>query len=128
MRPVTHLDIVQGLCGTPVSLAAGSATVRLKTTDEMSVDSRGLVHGGFVFGAADYAAMLAVNDPNVVLGACECRFLAPVSVGQTIDLVATRSAQKGRKHTIEVTATVRAKTVFTGTLTTFVLDTHVLDG
>ena len=33
-----------------------------------------------MFGAADYAAMLAVNDPNVVLGNAELRFVAPVEV------------------------------------------------
>jgi acyl-coenzyme A thioesterase PaaI-like protein len=44
----------------------------------MAADQRGLVHGGFTFGLADYAAMVAVNDPNVVLGAAEVRFLAPV--------------------------------------------------
>jgi acyl-coenzyme A thioesterase PaaI-like protein len=47
----------------------------------MVVDAHGLVHGGFVFGLADYAAMLAVNDPNVVLGAAEARFLKPVRRG-----------------------------------------------
>jgi acyl-coenzyme A thioesterase PaaI-like protein len=48
----------------------------------MAVDDRGLVHGGFVFGLADHAAMLAVNDPNVVLGAASTRFLKPVRVGE----------------------------------------------
>ena len=48
----------------------------------MAADGRGLVHGGFTFGLADFAAMCAVNDPNVVLGAATCKFLAPVQVGR----------------------------------------------
>jgi len=93
----------------------------------MVADDRGLVHGGFVFGLADYAAMLAVNDPNVVLGAADVRFVAPVRVGEVVRVVATRSAVKGRKHTVETKASVGDREVFTGTFTTFVLDKHVLD-
>ena len=68
-------------CGTLVELGEGSARVALDAIDSMVVDAQGLVHGGFVFGLADYAAMLAVNDPNVVLGAAETRFLKPVRRG-----------------------------------------------
>ena len=127
MTPNTHLNINPALCGTPVSLGEGTATASLTTTAEMTADDRGLVHGGFVFGLADYAAMLAVNDPNVVLGAAATRFTAPVSVGQVVTATATTSAVKGRKHTVEVTAQVGDRVVFTGTFTAFVLDRHVLD-
>ena len=123
----THPSIDQGLCGVPTALGEGSATVVLHTTAAMAADERGLVHGGFVFGAADYAAMLAVNDPNVVLGGSECRFTAPVTAGQEVVLTAQRTSSKGRKHTIEVTGRAAGATVFTGTFVTFVLDRHVLD-
>ena len=123
----THLGIDRTLCGQPTALAAGRAAVRLDTTPAMAADDRGLVHGGFVFGAADYAAMLAVNDPNVVLGAAETRFLAPVGVGQSVVLEAILDGSKGRKRTVQVTAAVDEATVFTGTFTCFVLDAHVLD-
>ena len=87
----------------------------------------GSSHGGFVFGAVDYAAMLAVNDPNVVLGAAETRFVAPVSVGQSVAVRATITETKGRKRKVEVEAKVDETVVLTGTLTCFVLDNHVLD-
>lgn len=51
----------------------------------MKVDSHGLIHGGFLFGAADYASMLAVNDPNVVLASAEVRFLRPLKSGDTVN-------------------------------------------
>ena len=127
MDPNTHLGIDRRLCGSPVALDDGSATVRLQGLPEMAADARGLVHGGFVFGAADYAAMLAVNDPHVVLGGADTRFLAPVAVGDAVDLIATRSAVKGRKHTIDVVGRVGDREVFKGTFTCFVLDQHVLD-
>jgi acyl-coenzyme A thioesterase PaaI-like protein len=81
-----------------------------------------------VFGAADFAAMAAVNDPHVVLGAADTRFLAPVKVGETVELVARRTEFKGRKHLVEVTGRVAGVEVFTGIFTTFVLDRHVLEG
>lgn len=123
----THLGIDRRLCGEPVSLAEGSATVRFVATPEMAADDRGLVHGGFVFGLADHAAMLAVNDPFVVLGSAETRFLAPVRVGDEVIASATRTEQKGKKHVLAVTAKVGEREVLSGTMTAFALDSHVLD-
>ena len=127
MQPNTHLGISARLCGAPVELSEGRAVVRLETTAEMTADDHGLVHGGFVFGLADYAAMLAVNDPHVVLGSADTRFVAPVRLGDTVTATAERSAQKGRKHVIDVRCAVGPREVMTGTLTAFVLDQHVLD-
>jgi acyl-coenzyme A thioesterase PaaI-like protein len=126
MQSATHLGINASLCGEVVSLSPGCATAELLTTPEMSADAHGLVHGGFVFGLADYAAMLSVNDPHVVLGAASVRFVAPVRVGEVVTASASRVSEKGRKHTVEVTAFVGNREVFTGTFTTFVLDHHVL--
>lgn len=96
----------------------------------MAADDRGLVHGGFVFGLADYAAMVAVGDPNVVLGAAESRFTAPVRVGETVIATAEASGE-GKKRTVTVSASVNqpgdGREVFRGTFTCFVLDQHVLD-
>jgi acyl-coenzyme A thioesterase PaaI-like protein len=94
----------------------------------MAADDRGLVHGGFVFGLADHAAMLAVNDPFVVLGSAEVRFTAPVRVGEEVVATATRAEQKGKKHVLEVRAAVGERTVLEGKLTAFVLERHVLEG
>ena len=81
---------------------------------------------GFVFGLLDYAAMLAVNDPNVVLGSADLRFVAPVKVGDEVVAEATVVEEKGKKRVCDCTARVGDKDVLTGTLTTFVLDEHVL--
>lgn len=123
----THAAINQDLCGQPVALGPGTATVRLQTTAAMAADDRGLVHGGFVFGAADYAAMLAVNDPNVVLGNAELRFVAPVEVGEVVVLVAERTDLRKRRHKIAVSGRVGEREVLTGVLNCYVLDRHVLD-
>ena len=74
--------------------AAGTARVGLTTLPEMAVDAAGLVHGGFVFGLADHAAMLAVNDPYVVLGSAAVRFLRPVRVGERLIAEARRGDRR----------------------------------
>lgn len=101
--------------------------MQLDTSAEMAADGQGLVHGGFVFGAADYAAMLAVNDPNVVLGAAKTRFLRPLRVGQAVLVRATVAEEKGKKREVQVIAREGENVVFEGTFTCFVLDKHVLE-
>lgn len=123
----THPCINHDLCGRPVLLAPGQAVVRLTTLPAMAADARGLVHGGFVFGLADYAAMLAVNDPLVVLGAASIRFTAPVAVGEVIEAQATLTETDGKKRLVEVVVRRAEETVLTGSFTCFVLPRHVLD-
>jgi acyl-coenzyme A thioesterase PaaI-like protein len=125
--PSTHRAIDHDLCGEPVEMADGSATVRLEATDRMAVDDYQLVHGGFVFGAADHAAMLAVDDSNVVLGSADTTFLAPVTVGDTVEAEATIIETDGKKRVVETEASVDGETVFEGTFTAFVPDAHVLE-
>ncbi len=124
--PNTHLAIDSALCGEPVALGDGTATVKLTTQRAMAADTRGLVHGGFVFGLVDYAAMLAVNHPFVVLGAADVRFSAPTRVGEVVVATARRTEQRGKKHLLEVSASVGEREVMRGTMTAFVLDHHVL--
>jgi len=128
MKPRTHLRADPALCGTLLALGEGSARVALSTSAAMAVDAHGLVHGGFVFGLADYAAMLAVNDPNVVLGAAETRFLKPVRAGDRLLASAQSLDTGGRKREVRVEVAVRSEKVFEGTFTCFVLERHVLEG
>jgi uncharacterized protein (TIGR00369 family) len=92
----------------------------------MAVDDFGLVHGGFIFGLADYAAMIAVNHPNVVLGAADVKFLKPVKIEETVIAEATVQERSGKKHIVSVTVKKGEETVFEGTFTCFVLKEHVL--
>ncbi len=127
MEPRTHLSVDPTLCGDAVELGEGSAEVALQTTEAMVVDTLGLVHGGFVFGLADYAAMLAVNDPYVVLAGAQTRFLKPVQRGSRVVARARTVATSGRKHEVRVEATVGADPVFEGMFTCIVLERHVLE-
>ena len=117
MEPKTHLRADPRLCGHVLHLDQGAAQVALEADDSMAVDTKGLIHGGFVFGLADYAAMLAVNHPNVVLGAAQTRFLKPVRVGDHVIARAETFDVRGRKHEVRVEVSVGAARVFEGSFT-----------
>lgn len=126
MDIITHQKINSSLCGTPVSLEEGASRVELTATENMAADPSGLVHGGFIFGLADYAAMLAVNHPNVVLGGAEVKFMKPVKTGESVMAEAKTIEVKGKKHQVQVTVNRETEIVFSGLFTCFVLDQHVL--
>ena len=123
----THKGINPTLCGTPTELFPGRSVVTMTTTADMASDDKGLVHGGFVFGVADYAAMLAVNDPFVVLGASETKFLKPVAVGETVTATAVVKEDSGKKRIVDVSVSRDGTPVLTGSFVCFVLEKHVLD-
>lgn len=127
MKICTHGRIDQTLCGKPLDVVDGHSRVDLTTTPSMAADDKGLVHGGFIFGAADYAAMIAVNHPHVVLGASDVKFLKPVRVGETVTARAQIQEVKGKKYWVAVSVSRAAEEVFQGMFTCFVLDKHVLE-
>jgi acyl-coenzyme A thioesterase PaaI-like protein len=130
VHPQTHLAIDRRLCGDPLEIGEGSAVVVWTALPEMAADERGLVHGGFVFGLADYAAMLAVNHPNVVLGSAEVRFLKPVTVGERLVAQATLETPEetdGRKSRVLVEVRRGEEAVMSGAFRCFTLERHVLD-
>lgn len=127
MQIQTHDRINTTLCGVPESLEQGYAKLVLESTETMAVDEQGLVHGGFVFGLADHAVMLAVNHPNVVLGAAESRFLKPVRVNDRLVSEARITESSGKKRFVSVTVENDSGRVFEGQFTCFVLPQHVLE-
>lgn len=122
----THDLINSRYSGDLDELKEGYARVSLVTNDEMRVDSYGLVHGGFIFCAGDYAAMAAVNDPNVVLASSSSSFLSPVRVGDEVVFEANVRHKDGRKREVKVIGSVLDIKVFEATLKTVVLEKHVL--
>jgi len=127
MEVNTHKGADPRLLGTPVLLEKDTAVVALTATEEMAVDDRGLVHGGFTFGLADYAAMLAVNDPLVVLGSADVKFTAPVKVGERMVARGVVEAVDSRRRDVSVEVSVGEKVVLKGIMTCYVLQRHVLD-
>ena len=124
----THLKSSEKLIGKVVSVEENKATVQLEMTDEMVVDAKGLAHGGFTFGLADYAAMVAINHPNVVLGKADVKFMKPTVVGDVLTAEAVVS-EKFNNVKSSVSVTVKNQkdiVVFEGEFICFSLENHVL--
>jgi acyl-coenzyme A thioesterase PaaI-like protein len=126
VQPRTHLALDPAWCGTPLELREGTAEVELVTLPGMAVDEAGLVHGGFIFGLADYAAMLAVNEPLVVLAGAEVRFLLPVRVGQRLQASAAVGDVEGKKRQVHCLVKSEDGEVMHGRFTCIVPSRHVL--
>jgi len=122
----THERINVDLCGEIEKMDNGYVETKLVTLPEMIADSEGLIHGGFIFGACDFAAMAAVNEKNVVLVASDCQFLSPVKFGDIVYIKAKVRHKEGRKRNIHVTAFVLDIKVFDGEFKTVITERHVL--
>jgi len=122
----THEEIDRDLNGEIVVLEEGYVELRLTTRTEMIADSLGLIHGGFIFSAADYAVMAAVNEKNVVLVASDCQFLSPVKIHDEVNFVARVRQKEGRKRNVHVEAFVHEIKVFEGEFKTVITERHIL--
>lgn len=125
----THRSINQSLSGVPTSVETDKfSSVILEITEDMKADEKGLVHGGFIFSAADHCAMLAVNHPNVVLAKAEVKFLKPVRVGEHLFFEGVVIERNRNRRTVEVSAkNENNEIVFTGKFYCVIPEKHVLD-
>ncbi len=125
----THLLTSKVLIGKVKRIKTGEyAEVKLDVNDTMVVDDRGLIHGGFTFSLADYAVMLSVNHPFVVLKSSIVNFLKPVMLGDT--LVAKANVIENDGNNSKVRCEVfnhNGKKVFEGEFVCISLKKHVLD-
>lgn len=127
-EPRTHTKSSQDLVGIPVSIRTDvSSEATLTATANMVVDEWGLIHGGFTFGLADFAAMIAVNEPNVVLTSANVEFLAPVKSGDRVVARATVVAKEAHKRIVGVECFVGDRKVLKGQFMCAVTRRHVLE-
>ncbi len=127
MKVQTHGALNPDLCGRPLELSVGRAVVEMEASVAMAADERGLVHGGFLFGLADHAAMLAVNHPNVVLASADVRFMKAVLVGDVLRAEATLRAEERLSRIVEVVVRRNSEPVLTGIFSCRVPERHVLE-
>lgn len=122
----THLGIDPRWSGRVVRMAEGECEVELVLRAEMAADASGLIHGGFIFSAADYCAMCVVNHPNVVLAQAESRFLRPSRVGETLRFVGRVAQASERRPVVQVEASDARGVVFEARFECAIPTRHVL--
>ena len=122
----THLAYNQKF-GRLADLKEDYAKVLLEATEDMAVDDKGLIHGGFTFSAADFCAMATINEPNVVLvRAINTEFLAPVKVGDIVEFESEVLMKERRKVEIKVIGRLNEIKVFEGIFGCVILEKHIL--
>ncbi len=114
------------LCGRLIELKPGYAKISLKTSTNMIADDKGLIHSGFLFCAANFAAMACVNDPYAFPLNSEVSFLSPVKNGDMIIFEAYEKYQNEKKKEIEVKGLLDDIKVLTATFTVLIFEEHIL--
>jgi uncharacterized protein (TIGR00369 family) len=122
----THNLINNQLSGTPIELSKKFAKVELLTNGNMITDDTGLIHGGFIFSLADYAAMLSINHPNVVLGGANVKFIKPVVKGEILTAEAKIESIDEKKLIVKVEVKRKDEVVFHGDFFCLIPEKHVL--
>lgn len=121
----TSTAIKLNLSGVVTELKKSFAKTRLFTLEEMVSDNDGLIHSGFVFSAANYAALASINEENAVAISARTNFLAPVKLGDVVEFEAQAYFDEARKRDIRVYGKVRDIKVFEATFQVVVLDEHI---
>ena len=122
----THQKIKKSLCGNVISLEENHSKTVLQTTDDMVVDTLGLIHNGFIFGAAEYAAVLSINEVNLVTISSKVKFLAPAKNGDIINFDAKAKFEDLRKREVKVIGEINEIKIFEGIFQAVVLENHIL--
>lgn len=123
---LTHSKIRTTLVGNLTELKKGSSKVILQTIQEMVVDDFGLIHNGFIFGSAEYAAVASINEENVVVIGCRSKFFAPAKLGDIIEFEARGRFEEARKREIKVVGKINEIKVFEGIFQAILLEKHIL--
>ena len=92
----------------------------------MALDKNGLIHSGYLFSSAAYAALLAVNDANAIVIGAEVKFLAPIEVGNNVEFRAETLQEDTKKREVKVEGFVLDIKIFDAMIYVAVFDRHVL--
>lgn len=121
----TSPNIKLNLSGTVVALEANHAKTNFFATSEMIVDTEGLIHSGFVFSAASYAALASINETHSVLIGAKIHFYAPSRVNEMIEFDAHAHFGESKKREVRVIGKTKDVKVFEGTFQIVVLEDHI---
>ncbi|RDU70095.1 thioesterase [Helicobacter cholecystus] len=103
------------LCGSIVKMTYEEVITKFVPTKQMISDESNLIHSGFIFNAANYAAMCLANQPHAITIGSEVEFLAPVEFEQEMMFLATIKQSNSKKFEISVKGTLLDIKIFEGT-------------
>ena len=95
-------EMSPNIVGELLELYHNKAVVRFTPTERMVMDKNKLIHAGFVFNSASFAAMAAINKKYSVLIAADVKFLAPIELGHEITFKAEAIQSETKKCEVKV--------------------------
>lgn len=101
------------VCGELTSLSKNSAQ-SIFVPKESMISDENMIHSGFVFNAASYVALCAINKRNSIIIGSEVKFFAPIELGHQIVFQANIVQNESKKTEVKVEG--------------FLLDIKVFDG
>ncbi|ARR02243.1 MULTISPECIES: PaaI family thioesterase [Campylobacter] len=119
------ININSTLCGGILDMKPNYAKTALVTSNEMIFDDEKLIHGGFIFGAAELAAHVSVNTQYSVTIGAKVNLYAPARVGDLIEFEAHAYFEESKKREVKVIGTIKGIKVFEGTYQIVVLEEHI---
>ena len=95
-------EMSPSVVGELLELYSNKAVVRFSPTERMIMDESKMIHAGFVFNAASFAAMAAINKKYSVLIAADVKFLAPIELGHEVTFKAEAIQSDTKKCEVKV--------------------------
>ncbi|PAF49544.1 thioesterase [Helicobacter sp. 12S02232-10] len=93
--------IDSSICGELLTLSQNKAEIFFVPTESMVCDEE-FIHAGFVFNAAAYAALCAINKKNSIIIGSETKFLAPIELGYELVFKANALQSEAKKCEVKV--------------------------
>ena len=121
----TSPNIKLNLRGAVTALEPNHAKTKFRTSSDMVVDNEGLIHSGFIFSAANYAALASINETNSIVIASRINFFAPTKLGENIEFDAVAHFGESKKREVRVIGKTKDIKVFEGTFQVVVLEDHI---
>lgn len=119
-------EINNNLCGHIYEISKNHAKSIFVGTADMIVDEQGLLLNAFVFAAANYVALAAVNKEYSVLISSKSYFYAPLKFGDVLFLEAQALFdENSRKREVKVSGFVKEIKVFEANMQVVVTDAHI---
>lgn len=124
IRTSTELDPIYS--GHIEVLTEDECQTSLITSKLMSADSQHMVHSGFISSAAEYAALVLINEPNGMVYGIQGEHFACARVGDEVRFTAQVRHIDSRKREVEVKARIEAIKIFSAKITIVIPEYHPL--
>ncbi|ANV98398.1 hypothetical protein BBW65_06140 [Helicobacter enhydrae] len=119
---MTCTALKSDLCGVILNHTEEEILTKFTPTKQMICDEDNLIHSGFIFNAANYAAMCLVNQPFSVTIGSEVEFLAPLEFEQEMHFVGVIKQSNNKKYEVRVIGNLLDIKIFEATFYIAIFD------